>query len=308
MQLIGGHSGLRWQPAPNDGQKFSDETPQRIDNAHLRNFVLGILQHPQPAAYLDLLIRTIDRALNNIIPAARPAAAPGFLIGRPLALVRLSLNLELKGPPAFDQGWTSFVQDAAGNADQPRTTRGFTKVQVAVQLGDLEQAADGLVGYFREGGKGPADYAVFYSPAAKGAPEPNDSPDVRLPQTAPILLEADPASPPVLVTALMDPHAELHASTGLLPVKSITIPPDQYHDAVARLQISCLASPVVTPADALSLPLSRYAGFRWSFMECSGDVWHETGDIRAADDRSASKPQRINEGWLKLTPTQEDRQ
>ena len=135
----------RWSEAPG-------HEPGPID-AHLAAFIAGF--EKGGTGFLSEFIETVDRAKATIdIPDFRPGQSIAFLMGRPLALVRASLRLELEGNPAYDQSWAAF-----GAAE----TRGFDRVGFPVVLGDLENLRDGLVGFFRD------DEPVFYSAAVGGA-------------------------------------------------------------------------------------------------------------------------------------------
>src|SRR5205814_8725489 len=76
-----------------------------------------------------------------------------LLLGRPLALVRAELGLELAGLPASDQ-------NAIGKLD----TKGFTKLKFPVRLGEAQNDTDGLIGYFTDAPQ--ADAAGVFYPAA----------------------------------------------------------------------------------------------------------------------------------------------
>ncbi|MGH9769209.1 MAG: hypothetical protein ACREAB_17415, partial [Blastocatellia bacterium] len=89
----------RWEPAPG---KVPPLAADNIPNRSLRRMVKYILD--QQSAFLNEFISAIDNALENIEPenyAQHPELA--LLMGRPLALVRASLNLELQGKPAIHQ-------------------------------------------------------------------------------------------------------------------------------------------------------------------------------------------------------------
>src|SRR5262249_21255456 len=115
------------------------------------------------AKFLGDFITTIDKALENIEPenfAQHQELA--LLMGRPLALVRASLNLELQGLPAIHQGWEMFRQDMR----RPhRETNHFERVRFPIRIGEYRQFNDGVAGYWKEAGDDYEDN-IFYAPQA----------------------------------------------------------------------------------------------------------------------------------------------
>jgi hypothetical protein len=78
-----------------------------------------------------------------------------LLIGRPIAVARASLNLEVQGYPAIDQDWNVFRHDMEGafrneSKDRKRETEDYTEVEIPIRIGEYKQLNDGLVGYWIE--------------------------------------------------------------------------------------------------------------------------------------------------------------
>lgn len=320
LRLVSGGSAVHWQPAPDPGARLAfdpdratavEHVRAKVEDAHLRDFVLAILDDASGAALLDNLIRTIDRMLATVVPGGdQPDPSLGTLIGRPLVLARASIDLEICGQPATNQSWQSLLRDTGRPADAPRDTRGFETVDFEVRLGDVARAGDGLIGYFRQAKADPSDFRTFYAELATGKG------GVMNPATSPIRVRADPQAAPEIVTLLLDPHAPIHATTGILPVKSIAIPPDQFEAALRNLQIAFPIAPVLTQAAGLALPLPRIPGFAWSWVQARGDAWAVASAGQPGTPEPAvaglvqpttspvwtGKPQRIDEGWLVLKP------
>ena len=114
--------------------------------------------------FLEHFLTGIEWALERIDPenfAQHQALA--ILMGRPIAVVRAVVNLELRGQPAINQEWNVFRTDierhleremahAHGWANQPaeRETDAAERVRFPIRLGDDWQLNDGLVGYWKE--------------------------------------------------------------------------------------------------------------------------------------------------------------
>jgi hypothetical protein len=282
-----------WRRAP-DGQPCGP-TDAKTDlaarpglNSTLRDFIVAA--QARPKAFLADLLTAIETACLNILPGTDPPGL-GVLIGRPLALAEVALGLELQGLPAADTRWPAFKKDAAATRrvydHSKRQQAGLAGVKLAVRLGDLSHSSDGLVGYYTGDGN-------FYSAAA----DPNNVTGVKPPDEAQIQVSKDTA--PQRVTLLLDPRVSVHATTGVLPVKAITIPPDQYARALAAMQVTFLANPVLVGEAGVKLPLPIESGYRWVWLRVGKD--EVTLKENQADDRAGLdySPQRIEEGWLKL--------
>lgn len=282
-----------WQCAPGsdyfgeDIHTFFKSVPH--PNPHLEAFALALFDNGP--AFLDAFMRALDKASATIAPAGyRQSRGNAVLMGQPLALVRASLNLELQGLPAFNQSWLDFRKQVNNSA--PRCDNAFTKVALPVRLGAVPQVEDGLIGYFKED-----DYRTFYAPAVT---KPQNG--VVPPAADTITLTADPQDKGVRVSLLVEPRGEIHASTGVLPIKAIDIPPDQYAQALTALKLAFLTSPLVCSQSGIAFPLPAESGAAWSFVENEKTGWQETSSIGQVNDRATMgySPQEVLEGWLKL--------
>jgi hypothetical protein len=271
----------RWRPAP--GSLFPS-TVDEIDDAHLRSLVAWLVR-----ADRDAMATQIEGSLEWIEPedfAPHPIAA--FLVGRPLAVVRATLGLELRGLPAVDQGWPAFEHAMAADDAFTRDSDGFTRVPFAVRLGDPGQLNDGLVALWLETPADGAGVTLHELPHVRGS-----EPQLRL-------AIADPA---VQLTMLVDPRCVVHAAADILPAKSIGLPQDQVLHALSRLQSSLRIGPVLMPEAHVRLPLPAETGFEWTWVERSEGVWRTAGAIeRPLAGASWEAPQALRDGWIRRTP------
>jgi hypothetical protein len=108
---------------------------------------------------------------------------------------------------------------------------------------------------------------------------------------------------------LMDPRGMVHASTGILPIKTIQIPPHQYASAVKQFEMTFLTAPVlsagrgVAGVNTIGLPVSDPPGYNWSWLERRGGDWVASSISAAGLFTPFASPVEIREGWLKLTRT-----
>ncbi len=53
--------------------------------------------------------------------------------------------------------------------------------------------------------------------------------------------------------------------------KAIALPPDHYVEALKRIQVTFLSTPLLTQSDQLAIPLPDEPGYAWSWVEHDGN-------------------------------------
>jgi hypothetical protein len=251
-----------WQFAPG----AAPVSPDQVTDPHL-NAVIGYLIR-KGSRFLQNFHGAVDSALENIDPpnlTRQPDTA--VLVGRPLAIVRASVDLQLQGLPAADQTWTALRHDLRSDS---RQTAGFTGVGVPVRIGDYRQLSDGLVGYWVETPGGFDD--VFNAPLS----DPVDDPGIRTHAEGEIAILQSPDSPAQTLTMLVDPRGSLHATCGVLPVKTIGIPAEQYADGLGRIEVTFATGPILSSPRDVEVPLPAGQEDAWSWVEAVPDGWRRT--------------------------------
>jgi hypothetical protein len=157
----------------------------------------------------------------------------------------------------------------------------------------MKQVDDGLLGYFKD-----CDYHHYYVVSTK-----NPTDKVTEPTDTTITLALDEPARETTVTLLLDPRGGVHATTGLLPVKKIDIPPAQFSDALENLEIAFLTTPVLYNANTPAFPVPAEGGGEWTWLENELTRWSASQNIAPVDDRAnlSDPPQEIKEGWLLLS-------
>src|SRR5450755_222953 len=256
-----------WQSAPGRDRPFY---PTDITNVHLRKLVHYLLQ--RDTGFQQALISTIDSALISIEPANfAQHQARALLMGRPVALVRASIGFDLQGLPAIHQAWDTFLT-TTGNSQ--RHTDFFEAVKLPVRIGEFQQFNDGLVGFWVEENDGYRDN-TFFSPQSTESQHDLIKTHSGEPLNLFKSLHEDPDS----LVMLVDPRGVVHATTGLLPTKSIGLPPDQISGALRKIEITFLSTPIFSDTNKLHLPLPQEPGYRWSWLERQGNSWRETSTV-----------------------------
>ena len=201
-------------------------------------------------------------------------------------------------------------------SDFARTTHGFENVVTPVRLGEHQLLNDGLIGFWKETDDGKLDN-VFHSPQTVE--------DLNLPadivyqpgRTTPCIKAYSSATPdnlclriqdaPLNLTLLLDPRGVVHATSGVLPVQELQIPPQYYSSALNRMGVTFRVGPILTDSEQLFAALPKEPGFAWSWVtKLNGATWQESRNIVEATPRAEFfRDPTLVDGWFKLTPTDE---
>ncbi len=311
-----------WQGAPGNQSVYGADQVTAIaalknDTAHLANrhlaaFLTGVCSgavgETGGGPYVGALLAAIDTQLTGINPSgSQQDAALSLLIGRPLALARVSLSLELLGLPALDQSQDALSKrwPTPPNADpMDGPDGGVTTVTAPVRLGDPGKASDGLVGYFADpaGAEAAVGYQTFFTWSAAPGSAGISAPD---PGRVAVRPGAPLNAPQVMVSLLLDPRGSVQACTGVVPVKRINIPASHYAPVMNSLAVSFLTAPVLLADAAFPVPVPAEAGYDWSWMTKTNTPadW-ASAPVQPPPVRASGTftPNRVEEGWLTLIP------
>ncbi|MCX6633179.1 MAG: hypothetical protein NTW28_36755, partial [Candidatus Solibacter sp.] len=278
---------LRWDPSVTG--PVSVPSPSLIQDAQLRGFVEGLAAAPRPAGAFNDLIETIDRTLWGIDPLGQRGGNLSVLIGRPIAVVRMSLQLELEREPLTDPSWNA----AAGDS------RELAKAQFPVAIGHDELHDDGTLGYFTDG------YGTFRALHAFKADSSyvvaaNVREDVRLSPNWP---RRAVTSPPAWITVLCDPRGSIHLRTGILPTAVLRLPRELGERPLRRLDVTFRVGPLLHEPEGLEMPLPAEISGGWSWIQRSGINGLVESPVADASHhaRMSDTPIHIREGWLRLS-------
>ena len=279
---------------------------RQIGNFYLRQLVQFLKD--QGAGFLAQFLTTINSSLETIDPEGfAEHQSMALLMGRPIALVRASVNLELKDLPAVNQSRDALKIDA-DDAHNERVNDGFTKVKFPIRIGEYQQYNDGLIGYWIENEDRTYQGSNFYAPQScyinhnqiktlfDNATDTTPNTPVNLEQTL------EPSSAQTLAM-LVDPRGKINATCGILPNKQIQIPPEQYAEALRTIEVTFLTAPILSDQTKLNVSLPEVDGYTWTWLSKEGDTWSETSEIGTFNPKAAfTTKQKINEGWLNLNP------
>ncbi|MCB9765060.1 MAG: hypothetical protein H6739_35125 [Alphaproteobacteria bacterium] len=300
-QLRHANHGVMWEPPPGVDAP-AGQHPPATDNPVLAGVLDSLIAWgareqadaaagaPPPLGVLEALMGVIDSTFWTINPFGHGEDEHlALMLGRPLALVRAELRLEIEADDVrYDEAPPAALSRAA----------------LEVRLGALTRREDGLVGYFLN-----EDYSRFYPvfgqralQNALGRVEGMEAlvdvlhPFIEHDHT--LTLRKDQT---IRVTMLMHPLAAVHATMGLLPQKALRLVRAHVHAALSAMRPSFALGPVLTPPDEVSLTVPGGEVWSWSEREVPGR-W-VARPVTKADDR-ASYPDHgplTREGWLVLS-------
>lgn len=307
-QGVGGNApeieGFHWIGLPGSKSFFfgppSTEDPDPLGptaNPDLRGFVRGLLSlTTESGAGFAALLQNMNDAMS-VGGGAGSVQNPNLslLIGKPLALVRARLALELEGSPALAQAWSESAKP------RQQRTGDVESVKFPVRLGDRQKwndvwvGQDGLIGFFQN-----RQYNVFY-PAFGLAGRGDDYNHYSFePQIS--------IATPLDLTLLMDPSRGVCVTSGLLPRQLFEFPYDDIAATLENKQVIFYTGPVLSPKAATDKPEIRmpqpsdiYGQWSWTHHPAV-DVWRmeEITDTQKEPGYFSEAPLEIAEGWLKL--------
>ncbi|MFF1343212.1 hypothetical protein ACFVYT_36080 [Streptomyces sp. NPDC058290] len=241
----------------------------------------------------DAFRATVDRALQSIDPDGPADPGLGFLLGRPLALVRTRLTLDLRGPLRTDVSWQNLFEPSPSE---------LPAYPWAIRLGEAQQSDDGLVGYVLDD-----DYDHFETvidPAAGAG-------DYLRPIGDTPSLELDFGTHNTAVaTVLLDPRAAVHATTDILATKRVFVAQEFTDQAITRMTVNFRTGPLLAATTHLSgdgqveetvlMPTPAGVLGTWTWTEPRGDTWQNL-PILSQDqyDLPLAEPE-IRSGFLSL--------
>lgn len=286
-----------WEPAPGTVNRLQIDAISNPHLRHLSNYLTNFSR--QNRGYWPAFLNALNYSLENIEPtnfAQHDALA--LLIGRPIAIVRASLSLQLQGRPALNQKWRALMSDMFAGLLDSRLSNEFTSVSFPVRLGEYRLFNDGLLGYWIEDEDGFKDNK-FYSTQSEDVNNPNIITHHATAITQNLTVTTDPLK----LTMLVDPRGEVHATSAILPAKRISIPPEHYANVLKKLSVTFMTEPLLSEQAGIRLNLPQESGYSWSWLERpSASVWVQNDQIKTTDNTLKFTPQRLVGGWLKLTP------
>jgi hypothetical protein len=317
VRLPQGQEIVRWSAIPGrliagtaESPKPQDLTETDIPNRHLRNFVNGLLALTGKTAAFEAVRSYLDRR-DAIADLSLDQGLQSVLIGRPLALVRASLRLELDGLPLTDQSAKQVL-----SADHQKQEPWFLSVEFPVHLGGRRLGPDGLAGYFVDDGTTAAYQKLRVS--ADENLDPTVEANAYFDRSG-LNVTCDPQAQAIKLTLLLDPKEGVHVVSGILPTNLINIPRPLVTEALSDLEVPFLVAPVLgerLAADVkdarmrMPLPTNDDGEWRWVILP-NASAGSSSREVAVSADTAAapslSTTMMLHEGWLKYRPLKGER-
>ena len=315
--LLGGiqKGRLEWDPAPgsevgigqlpNSGNQHVDSLLNKLVEMSIQDEV-----DDNSEGVLSAILRAIDTTYWDMDPFGQGGDdIPAMFMGRPVAIIRARLCLEIDVPNVNEPEYSDYVTHFEK----------LNQTNFEVRLGSLDKITDGLLGYFVND-----DYSRFNAvyPTAGGIPiTPHietpcpDHPDGWEPTCSNCETEAlnhqfmvfDPTielkpNQEVMLTLIMNPQATIHATSCLLPQKEIGMVRTHYEKAMNKIAPTFKVGPVLVDPENVRMPIPDRQGLIWSWnFKESYTEWKETPITDA--DHLAGLPKGKSaafDGWIKL--------
>ncbi|WP_149183102.1 discoidin domain-containing protein [Streptomyces sp. TRM49041] len=239
LRVVGDGSRVAWTMLPHapyaSPEEFTGVYPE------LSKMIVA-LRNSGPISF-DALLTTINDSLESVTdPSAQADRNPARLTGRPVALIRAELAIQLQGPPLTNPSWQQILDP--DHEDYPDYTW-------PVRLGNPELLEDGLIGYYasQSGPGGDTHYGVLNTVEKK---PPRDRYLNPITTGTDLALRATPSGESQVhhLTLLAHPHTAIHATTDILPVADLALDADLVHKALARIEASFRLDPLLAPTRA----------------------------------------------------------
>ncbi|NIG56678.1 hypothetical protein [Chitinophaga sp. Cy-1792] len=313
---------IRWDAVP--GSNTALGAPPALENQHLQDFVMGLLKTGFDGAdAYDDLISVIDVTLWPMSNFKSQAGNQSILIGRPLAVVRGEVQMELAGTPMYNQSWKDTGEYyTSGTAYQP-TDPPYLNTPFNIRIGDAYLAGNGTIGYF-QGDDYNSFYAVYgadgqtrdllqmFSRNARGkinlagfAAKPFTSSRFAsnyVKQGHTVTLT--PKRSNTKLTMLVDPSGVIPVIPGSQPKFNITLPTGPVSNALGNLKSTFRTGPLLLDPDKIKMPTPAEVQGKWGWVGRK-DVtsWNPEQEIEQYTPIATGDQDnlRLTEGWITLS-------
>ncbi len=279
-------------------------------------------QEKERESALSALLRAIDTTLWTVDSfASLGSEHVAGLVGRPIAVVRAQLRLELRPPVDVD------LSDAQRAAEWSQVEQDAARHAFPVRIGELTRSDDGVLGFFvdddysrfrlvdkviaataADAGRSRGQLGVFEKSA--GLPPASAI-------THPYIAGTDDADTlqlhigqTVTLTILMHPSGKATLTSGVLPRKALALARDWVGPGLAAIAPSLRTGPVLVETDLdtegqVRMPKVSVFGKDQNFLWRDTPATWRTDAILAATQTALlpDAPAELREGWIRVAPT-----
>jgi len=270
---------------------------------------------------LSALLRAIDTTLWTVDTfAALGSEHVAGLVGRPVAVVRAQLRLELRPPDDID------LSDPQRAAEWAAAEREAARFAFPVRIGELTRSDDGVLGFFvdddyshfrlvdkaiagaaADAGRSRGQLGLYAGVSGMPATSPIDHPYIAGTDDADTL--ALHLGQTVTLTIFMHPAGKASLTSGVLPRDAIALARDWVGPGLAAIAPSLRTGPVLVETDIdtekqVRLPKVSVFGTNQNFLWRDTPATWRSDAILAATQTALlpDTPAEIREGWIRVAP------
>lgn len=313
---------VRWDAVP--GSNTTLGAPPALENEHLQAFVTSLLKtgFSGSAAYDDLM-SVIDVTLWPMTSFQSQSANQSVLLGRPLAVVRGEVHMELAGTPAYNQSWIDTGIYYDDNQQYKPVDPPYMNTPFSVRIGDSYLTGNGAIGYF-EADNYDTFYAVYGANGQTNELRKMFSRNARgkinlagfaaqkftgagflsnyVQQGHTVTLT--PKQNAVKLTMLVDTSGGIPVIPGSQPTFSVSLPAGPVSIALSNLKSTFRTGPLLLDPDRIKMPTPAEVHGRWGWV-ARKDVttWRPEEPIEQYTPIATSDQDnlRLTEGWITLS-------
>ncbi len=261
---------------------------------------------PAGESALTAALRAIDTTLWTVDTFANLGSEHvAGLVGRPVALVRAQLWLELQPEDGLD------LSDPVRAAERAAAEQALAAEGIQVRIGELTRTDDGLLGFFVDD-----DFEHLHlvdkvvAGMARAAGPTGHVGDDPTPITHPYLVGEDTLTvhhgQRLTLTLLMHPAGDVHLTSGILPRKSLALAREWVAPGLARLSPSVRTGPVLIDPDQVRLPKPSVFGAGQVFTRRSSPEAWQDDPILAATQTALlpDEPAKVQDGYIRVLPSE----
>lgn len=267
---------------------------------------------------LSAMLRAIDTTLWSVDTfSALGTEHIAGLVGRPIAVVRALLRLEID-----DDLDELDLSDADRRALREAAYAELADRAFPVRLGELTRRDDGLLGFFLDddytrlhvvdrvvrdgaldGGRGRGHFATYGRTPQVPDPRPIDHPYIHAEDE----LHVHPGQI-VRLTLLMHPAGRVHLTSGILPRKSLALARDWMQPGLSVIAPSVRVGPVLIDPGEVRLPkVSVFPKDQLWTRRTSPDTWRDDPIVAATQTALLPElPHEVQEGFIRVSPVQKE--
>jgi hypothetical protein len=268
----------------------------------------------QPESGLSAFLRAVDSTLWTVDTFAGLGSEHiAGLVGRPLAVVRATLRLDIDAD--LDE---LDLSDPARRAAREQAYRDLADRAFAVRIGELTRSDDGLLAFFvdddyehvhvvdkvvRDAALASAPWQGHFGPFGETPVVPEVEPIVHPYLVAEDELLIHPGQV-VKLTMLMHPAGKVHLTSGVLPRKSLQLARDWVRPGLSVIAPSARVGPVLIDTKQVRLPkISAFGKDQiWTRRDTPSN-WKDDPILAATQSALLPDlPHRVEEGYIRIAP------